>query len=63
MRSGSNVRPHQWTRSTPALGGQTWYLPFTRAAVPEVKIAEGLVLADPPLMVGEPEGSAEADEP
>jgi 16S rRNA processing protein RimM len=43
----------------PALGGQTWYLPFTRAAVPEVKIAERLILADPPALVGEPEGPVE----
>ena len=44
----------------PALGGPTWYLPFTRAAVPEVKIADGLILADPPALVGEPEGPVEA---
>ena len=25
----------------PAEGGPTWYLPFTRAAVPEIKIADG----------------------
>lgn len=43
----------------PALGGQTWFLPFTRQAVPEVKIAERLILADPPALVGEPEGPAE----
>lgn len=41
---------------TPDLGGPTWYLPFTRAAVPEVKIGEGLILADPPALVGEHEG-------
>lgn len=29
----------------PAGGGQTWYLPFTREAVPEVKIAEGWLRA------------------
>ncbi len=47
----------------PALGGQTWFLPFTREAVPEVKIAERLILADPPALVGEPEGpSEEADD-
>lgn len=33
----------------PEGGGPTWYLPFTRQAVPEVKIAEGLILADPPV--------------
>ncbi len=43
----------------PALGGQTWFLPFTRAAVPDVKIQERLILADPPALVGEPEGPVE----
>lgn len=28
--------------------GATWYLPFTLAAVPEVRIAEGKVIAVPP---------------
>jgi 16S rRNA processing protein RimM len=28
----------------PAEGGATWYLPFTRDAVPEVRIAEGVVI-------------------
>lgn len=46
---------------TPDLGGPTWYLPFTRAAVPEVKIADGVILADPPALVGDPEGPAEQD--
>ena len=46
----------------PELGGQTWYLPFTRAAVPEVRIKEGVILADPPELVGEPEGPAEDED-
>jgi 16S rRNA processing protein RimM len=29
----------------PADGGATWYLPFTREAVPEVRMAEGVVVA------------------
>lgn len=29
----------------PAEGGATWYLPFTREAVPEVRIADGVVVA------------------
>ena len=33
---------------TPPEGGQTWYLPFTREAVPEVRIAEGVVVAVKP---------------
>ncbi|OYX06012.1 MAG: 16S rRNA processing protein RimM [Caulobacter vibrioides] len=44
---------------TPDLGGPTWYLPFTRAAAPEVKIREGLILADPPALVGDHEGPQE----
>jgi 16S rRNA processing protein RimM len=38
----------------PVRGGATWYLPFTREAVPEVRLAEGVVVADPP-------GEIEAD--
>lgn len=30
---------------SPEEGGATWYLPFTREAVPEVKIAEGVLIA------------------
>lgn len=32
----------------PTEGGATWYLPFTREAVPEVRIAEGVVVAVKP---------------
>jgi 16S rRNA processing protein RimM len=32
----------------PAQGGATWFLPFTIAAVPEVRIAEGILIADRP---------------
>lgn len=37
----------------PGDGSPTWYLPFTRKAVPEVRIAEGLILADPPPLTDE----------
>jgi 16S rRNA processing protein RimM len=33
----------------PPEGGATWYLPFTREAVPEVRIADGVVVAVKPL--------------
>jgi 16S rRNA processing protein RimM len=62
IKSVQNFGADDLLEITPALGGQTWYLPFTRAAVPEVKIAEGLVLADPPAMIGEPEGPVEGEE-
>ncbi|MDI6625296.1 MAG: ribosome maturation factor RimM [Brevundimonas sp.] len=39
----------------PASGGPTWYLPFTRAAVPELHIADGWLLAVRPVEVGERE--------
>ena len=32
----------------PIEGGATWYLPFTREAVPEVRIADGVVVAVKP---------------
>jgi 16S rRNA processing protein RimM len=35
----------------PEEGGATWYLPFTREAVPQVKIAEGLIVAVRPAEV------------
>lgn len=33
---------------TPAEGGATWYLPFTREAVPDVRLADGVVVAVKP---------------
>lgn len=35
----------------PPAGGPTWWLPFTREAVPEVRLAEGKIIADPPAQV------------
>lgn len=40
---------------TPAEGGQTWYLPFTREAAPELHVADGWILAVRPTEVGERE--------
>lgn len=34
-------------------GTATWYLPFTQSAVPDVRIAEGKVIANPPAEVSE----------
>ena len=39
----------------PANGGPTWYLPFTRDAVPELHIADGWLLAVKPTEIGERE--------
>ena len=46
--------------------GETWFIPFTKLAVPEVHIAAGYVVVVPPVEVeGEVEGEAgpQADEP
>ena len=40
---------------TPAEGGQTWYLPFTLEATPELHLADGWILAVRPAEVGERE--------
>ena len=44
--------------------GATWYLPFTRACVPEVDIAEGRILAVRPAEVSDdrPQGERDEDE-
>src|SRR5690606_3615773 len=39
----------------PGAGRPTWYLPFTREAVPEVRLADGHVLAVRPVEIGERE--------
>ncbi|MFN3229373.1 MAG: ribosome maturation factor RimM [Asticcacaulis sp.] len=42
---------------SPAAGGPTWYQPFTRAAVPEVRLSQGYVVIVPLTLVsGEDEG-------
>lgn len=38
-----------------ALGGPTWFLPFTKDAVPELHIADGWLLAVKPTEIGERE--------
>ena len=39
----------------PATGGPTWYLPFTKEAVPDLHLADGWILAVRPEEVGERE--------
>jgi len=40
---------------TPVAGGQTWYLPFTKEAVPNLHLSDGWLLAIRPEEVGEQE--------
>jgi 16S rRNA processing protein RimM len=41
---------------TPAEGGPTWWIAFTREAVPEVRLAEGVVVIDRPVETGDQAG-------
>lgn len=48
VKSVQNFGAGDMLEIEPEGGGVTWYLPFTRETVPEVRIADGVVLADPP---------------
>ncbi len=45
VKSVQNFGADDMLEIAPAAGGQTWYLPFTREAVPELHIADGWLLA------------------
>ena len=55
VKSVQNFGADDMLEVAPAAGGQTWYLPFTREAVPELHIADGWLLAVRPVEVGERE--------
>ena len=55
VKSVQNFGADDMLEIAPAAGGQTWYLPFTREAVPELHIADGWLLAVRPVEVGERE--------
>jgi len=55
IRSVQNFGASDMLEIAPAEGGQTWYLPFTREAAPELHIADGWLLAVRPAEVGERE--------
>lgn len=55
IRTVQNFGADDMLEIAPATGGPTWYLPFTRDAVPELHIADGWVLAVRPNEVGERE--------
>ncbi|MCC7268537.1 MAG: 16S rRNA processing protein RimM [Caulobacteraceae bacterium] len=48
VRSVPNFGAGDLLEIAPAGGGQTWYLAFTRATVPELHIADGWLLAEIP---------------
>ncbi|MBL0948202.1 ribosome maturation factor RimM [Brevundimonas sp.] len=55
VRAVLNFGADDMLEITPAGGGQTWYLPFTREAVPEIHSADGWLRALRPAEVGERE--------
>jgi 16S rRNA processing protein RimM len=55
VRSVQNFGADDMLEIAPAAGGQTWYLPFTKEATPELHIADGWLLAVRPAEVGERE--------
>ena len=55
VKSVQNFGADDMLEIAPAAGGQTWYLPFTKAAVPELHITESWLLAVRPTEVGERE--------
>ena len=55
VRAVQNFGADDMLEIAPAIGGQTWYLPFTREATPELHLAEGWLLAVRPVETGERE--------
>ncbi|MFJ6025667.1 ribosome maturation factor RimM [Brevundimonas sp. NPDC092305] len=55
IKSVQNFGADDMLEIAPAAGGPTWYLPFTRDAVPDLHIADGWLLAVRPSEVGERE--------
>ena len=55
VKSVQNFGASDMLEIAPAAGGPTWYLPFTKDAVPELHLADGWVLAVRPNEIGERE--------
>jgi 16S rRNA processing protein RimM len=55
VKSVQNFGADDMLEIAPAAGGPTWYLPFTRDAVPDLHIADGWLLAVRPTEIGERE--------
>ena len=55
VKSVQNFGADDMLEIAPAEGGPTWYLPFTRDAVPDIRLAEGWLRVLRPVEVGERE--------
>jgi len=55
VRAVQNFGADDMLEISPRAGGPTWYLPFTKAATPELHLADGWLLAVRPVEIGERE--------
>ncbi|MEY4241517.1 MAG: hypothetical protein RJA14_1213, partial [Pseudomonadota bacterium] len=55
VKSVQNFGADDMLEIAPATGGPTWYLPFTKDAVPDLHIADGWLLVVKPNEIGERE--------
>ncbi|RZJ37610.1 MAG: 16S rRNA processing protein RimM, partial [Brevundimonas sp.] len=55
VKSVQNFGADDMLEIAPTEGGPTWYLPFSKDAVPELHLAEGWLLAVRPTEIGERE--------
>lgn len=55
VRAVQNFGADDMLEVAPATGGPTWFLPFTKAATPELHLSDGWLLAVRPEEVGERE--------
>lgn len=55
VKSVQNFGADDMLEIAPAAGGQTWYLPFTREAAPELHVSEGWLRVVRPTEIGERE--------
>jgi len=55
VRAVQNFGADDMLEIDPATGGPTWYLPFTRAATPELHLSDGWLVAVRPDEIGERE--------
>lgn len=55
VRAVQNFGADDMLEIAPAEGGQTWYLPFTREAAPDIRIGEGWMRVVRPVETGERE--------
>ena len=58
VRAVQNFGADDMLEITPAAGGPSWFLPFTKAATPELHLADGWLLAVRPEEIGEREPDA-----